>query len=185
MMFINRSQFFFITCAVINLFCAVLQAKSGLSNKVVRVDCDLTHQADPHTMQLGKMTFYFEREPIVNCMPSKEESNSMVFFFPQASIAKDIHASLMRACSTAQKDNCLTVQCEKVKKPIEGIRLVFTYDAAKVAIDKKTARSLLLEPGVAFSFYNKNLIDRIKNQTKSILNISYEATGVCFHGIKV
>lgn len=182
-MFINRARFFLISCLVINLCGVVLCIESGLPNKVVRIDCDLTHKTDPHTMQLGKMTFYFERDPIVNYMPSKEENDSMVFFFPQATISKDIHTSLMRACSTTQKDNCFAVHCEKVKKPIEGVRLVFSYDAGKVAIDKKSARSLQLEPGVVFSFYNKNLLDKIKNQTKSILNVSYEVTAVCLHGI--
>lgn len=189
---INRGRSFFLSYrgvksgfAVVVAFISISQAATkGVCNKVLRVECDVAHRDDLLKMQLGRVTFYFEQEPLVNCMPHREEKNSMVFFFPQATISKEMHAAFLHALSK-EEGGFFTVHCEKVKKPIEGIRLAINYDAHKVVIDKNSFRSSNLEPGVAFSFYNKVLLDRLKNQTKGVLNITYQDTRGYYTFLKV
>lgn len=177
---INKDKFFFLRYrgfksgfALFIAFTPMFQALAkGVLNKVVRVECDVTHKDDPLKMQFGRVTFYFENEPLVNYMPQREEKSSMVFFFPQATITKEMHAAFLQAFN--KEGGFFSLHCEKIKKPIEGIRFAIDYDAHKVVIDKNSFRSSNLEPGVAFSFYNKALLNRLKNQTKGVLNISYQ-----------
>lgn len=186
----NRGRLFMYGC-VIYALCFIFCSESSPFNKIIKIESDLgstlagaatnvtnsPNPTNPLKMQLGMLAFYFEKEPMVHFIPDRTKKNSMLFFFPQTTISKDLYNSFMStidAHNQAQNQDSFTIQCEKVKKPIEGIRLIINYDTHSVIVDKKMVRSRALEPGVVFNFYNKKLLDNLKNKTKSVLNVSYK-----------
>jgi len=142
----------------------------------------MTHVKDTSRMQFGTVIFYFEHDPIVNYIPSRNKQDSLVFFFPQIAMPASVYHALSHALKI-HKNDCIDIQCHRVYKPIEGMELVILYDPDTVIVDRKMLRSSRLEPGVSFNFYNKQLIETLKNKSKGVLNISYrykKVNGVYF-----
>lgn len=150
-----------------------VQCLAAGTNRLLHVESDLAHKADANEMQFGTVTLYFEREPVVNSPVSKGSCDQVVFFFPQTTCPRDMQATLAKTFGSRSEGDYISLRCEHVKKPIEGIQLTVLCNDAKVVIDRTQVRSFQLKPGIMFNFYNKELLNTVKNKTKSLLYLSY------------
>lgn len=163
---------FLMRCMEIILLSGHIQTLVAGTNRLVQVECDLVHRADASEMQFGTVVFYFEREPVVNCVPNRVPCDQMIFFFPQTTCSRDMHAALAKTFGS-HEGGFISLRCEHVKKPVEGMQLTVLCNDAKVVVDRMQVRSLQLKPGIMFNFYNKELLNTVKNKTKSLLRLSY------------
>lgn len=126
-------------------------------------------------LELGNLVFYFENKPIVNFVPDREKSDntsgissgmaSKVFIFPYSQIKDE------KLVSKINNDTGLgyKLKIERVTSPVKGVKITFLYDLSAVAFDYKFFDSIGNHKGVVFSFYNKNLIEKLKNLDDRIL----------------
>lgn len=120
-------------------------------------------------IDLGKIVFYFTKDPIINPLPSSHDdtAQSMTFFFPitkASDQARTMMSGINKNTSTLYR-----VHCEVVSKPVPGIKFTVAFDPAKVGFVYETFDSIGLQKGLVFRFYNKGLIEQLNNKHTSML----------------
>jgi len=142
-------------------------------NKAVGFVVSNSQKAGGNPLELGNVVFYFSEKPIVNFVPerkSKEKKGKKVFIFPKAGLKSKICQNSVKQINTVSGVG-YSLKIEKVTLPIEGVKLSITYDPGSVKIDYKMFESVANKQGVIFSFYNKKLINKIKNKENNVLCI--------------
>lgn len=171
------SKLFLVGLGLIAGFCCIAadnksSDKKNTSKQLVNVEYDFTQQKD-NKMQLGTVAFYFKQQPIVNELPQREDKNKAVFFFPMAQVSAQMYPKIEKMLADNATDS-FSVKLEKVMRPIPGLMLTIAYDPQKVSIQRIRQRSMDADPGVAFNFYNKSLIEHLQIQDKEMLKITFD-----------
>lgn len=164
-------NFFGLNCAqklnsIVNIFHHVV------SNNSYDNELKLVNQVPDYNLELGNLVFYFENKPIINFVPEREKNinvnggmASKIFIFPYAQIKDE---KLLKKSNT--EIGCgYKLKIERVSNPIKGVKVTFFYDLNAVAFDYKFFDSISNYKGVVFNFYNKNLIEKLKNLDDKIL----------------
>lgn len=127
-----------------------------------------SQNTDFNNIELGNLVFYFESKPVVSFIPDREKDGALskkVFIFPFAQIKDD---KLLKKINDAPARG-YKLLLERISSPIKGIKLTFFYDLDKIAFDYKFFDSINNHKGVVFNFYNKSLIDKLRNLDDRIL----------------
>jgi len=157
------------------IFCLLISSSmlcAQYHNEVLKVlhNKNVEHVARDNAFQydnieLGTVIFYFSQKPIVNFVPERSQDKKQaqkIFIFPKA-VLKNSYNSQGAGYS---------LKIESIKLPIEGVKLSITYDPNIVDFDYNVFESIANEKGVVFNFYNKQLIEKIKNKEDSVLCIA-------------
>jgi len=124
-----------------------------------------------HKMELGSMKFYFSEQPIINFVPTKQRpggKRQAVFIFPRAKVDEKIFGTIVNNINK-QKSRYYDICIERIKKPIEGIRLLITFDPNQVTFEYKFFESIKSEQGIIFSFYNRKLLNVLQSKEFYVL----------------
>jgi hypothetical protein len=187
------SNLFFVGLGLVVPLCGTnISAKNGLSKQqenkqLINVEYDFTQQKEnKNQMQLGTIALYFKQQPIVNELPQREQvgkqssglvrknnQNKAVFFFPLAQVSPHMYPKIEKMLADNATD-LFSVRLEKVMLPIPGLMLTIMHDAHKVSIQRVRQRSLDSDPGVAFHFYNKSLVQDLQIKDKEMLKITFD-----------
>jgi len=127
------------------------------SNSLVRVAQDLGS---------GTISLFFIKKPIINFIPIRHKDNETVFLekvfiFPKAEI-KDLQIEDF-------KGENYEIKIEQIKTPIEGIKLSIAYNTKKVSFDYKFTESVNSYHAIVFSFYNEELMEKLRKNVDSVL----------------
>lgn len=124
-----------------------------------------------NNLELGNLVFYFDSKPVINFIPERDQKNinpdgktQKTFIFPYAQIKDD--KLIKKVNSETGKGYKLKV--ERVNTPIKGLKVTLLYDES-VFLDYKFFDSISGHKGIVFNFYNKNLIDKLKNLDDRVL----------------
>lgn len=127
------------------------------------------HQGNPkhpHHIELVSLVFYCKEDPIMNVLPDRQsqaEKVNHVFFFPQM----QAQAQLFDKVNRIQTED-YSCRMEKVKTPIDGIRLTISYNPSKIVSRYELFDSIKAQKGVVFRFFNNSLIDTLRSQIKEV-----------------
>jgi len=126
-------------------------------------------------IELGNVVFYFVKKlkkPIINFIPMKNSTNlsqkAATFIFPKATI-KDAVCQKMIKRINRETGHGYALRIEKIKVPIDGIRLTIQYDPKKVSFRYTFCKSIGNYEGVIFSFYNEYLINKLEQRADDIV----------------
>lgn len=123
-------------------------------------------------LELGKVVFYFSRDPIVNertkKIDDKHAATKAVFFFPTIDVKSAECKQMIKRLNKIQSPS-YTIKVVIVEKPEKGISLIITYNAERVDFSYSSFESIGLQKGIVFTFYNKALINQLKNANSTIL----------------
>ena len=128
-------------------------------------------------MELGCVKFYFSGNPIFNYVPERKKKKNRdkkasfatkVFVFPYANI-KDMRVANFINDDTKNKEFRLTI--EKIKAPVQGVKLTVVYNPEKIELDYACCNSTSTVKAVVFNFYNKKLKDKLQIREERILGL--------------
>jgi len=125
-------------------------------------------------LELGSFIFYFSKKPIVNLVPVREMDigfKKLSFVFPKAKFKDSDCGKVINDINNINSFD-FNLKISKIEKPIDGIKLVVTYDPNKVAFNYDFFDPINFKGGIVFKFYNKNLMDNIKNQNDAVLQVA-------------
>ena len=125
------------------------------------------------SLELSKLVFYFSQEPIITLLPNYKNNRldgqiTATFFFPKAEISSSEARQMVAHCNQ-QKESFYTMHVAPITKPINGIQLVITYDPKQIAFEHDSFEAIGGQKGIVFTFYDKNLLERLKLQTNTVL----------------
>ena len=130
------------------------------------------HSADAMgSMELGNVVFYFAKKPRVSLLPIRDygaknvEKITQVFIFPYAEIRNN---SIVKQINGKHTD-AYALKIEKIDTPVKGIRFSFTYNPQKVSFNYAFFDAISNYKGVVFNFYNKNLLDKLNDNSDAVL----------------
>jgi len=169
-------------CSVFCLLLSVCVMHSQYCNEMLQVFHNKqkvnvskhSQESDYDNLELGNVVFYFAQKPIVNFVPERNihdvKNSTKVFIFPKAILKNSSCFSSVKKVNDSFGLG-YSLKIEKITVPIEGLKLSITYDSDRVEINYKTFESIANEQGVIFNFYNKQLINKIKNKEDNVLCI--------------
>lgn len=164
-------------CVVLMLImsaCNIISVENSSSLKTVLEKCECWSNPDNVALQVGKVVMHFTENPMIHPLPSTiySRKNDHIFFIPTA----DVSDNQLRAIMDALKKNnnqWYSLSISREKKPIAGIKVIFSYDPQKVSIDHTLFDTLGTQKGIVFRLYNKSVIDAIKiKQNSSLLRVA-------------
>lgn len=120
-------------------------------------------------IDLGKVVFYFAKDPIINPLPTVHDKReqSLVFFFPMTQ-ASNQAKSMMKTINKGTS-SLYRIHLEQVSKPILGIKFTITFDPDNVDFSYETFDSISLQKGLVFRFYNKVVIAQLNSKHTTML----------------
>lgn len=132
-------------------------------------------------LELGKIVFYFEKDPIILTDSSNPNHTEYVFFFPKVIIKnteckKALIASNANKLESPQKPYSIKLEiAEKVieGKSIKGVKMSLAYDPQLVMHAIESFDAINMSKGVVVRLYNKKLIEAIKNKGNGILQLAH------------
>ncbi len=151
----------------------VMGKENTLTPRTVLQACECWESADDRALQVGKVILRFSENPMIHPLPSTiyTKRNNHIFFIPTGEISDEALRNFMAQVKNQEhKWYSISISCEK--KPIAGIKVVFTYDPEKVSIEHKAFNTLGTEKGVMFRLYNKALVDFLKSKERSLLRVA-------------
>ncbi len=123
----------------------------------------------PSHIELGNLVFYFEHEPhIESSVVAKGDRTLQRLFLPNVSVSNELKESLQQIHKTT-KELSYTMQLNAKEHPRKGLEITFIYPTDKVGVKYNHFQSIGLQKGLAFQFYNKEVIHRINQLGKSII----------------
>ncbi len=130
---------------------------------------DKKESQSSHRIELGKLVFYFEYEPhIESSVVAKGNRTLQRLFLPNVSVSNELKENLQQIHKTT-KELSYTMQLNAKEHPRKGLEITFIYPTDKVGVKYNHFQSIGLQKGLAFQFYNKEVIHRIKQLGKSII----------------
>ncbi len=123
----------------------------------------------PHHIELGNLVFYFEHEPhIESSVVAKGNRTLQRLFLPNVSVSNELKESLQEIHKTT-KELSYSMQLNAKEHPRKGLEITLIYPSDKVGVKYNHFQSIGLQNGLAFQFYNKEVIHRIKQLGKSVI----------------
>lgn len=119
-------------------------------------------------IELGSLVFYFKEEPDFKLLTSRSLANGWkedVFLFPKTKVNHDIIKKVDAVLSG------YTAKIESMPAH-QDLKLVIQYDPQKVGTTHDTFDSIGMEKGLAIKFFNKELLEKIRNHPKPILQMA-------------
>ena len=126
------------------------------------------------SIDIGQLVFYFPKRQMVNQLSEKELPSGKkehVYFMPQAEIDK----SLLDKVASIALDG-LQVRVQEVTAPTRGVQLRLVFDPQKVQIAQHEFDTIGLKKGIMFSFYNKHVLDKLKNRQDLLLQTTCDVS---------
>ncbi len=154
------------------LFCStgimVAVERMNQLNKIFHHKGDLQDAAPQ--LELGNLVFYFARAPKIDIIPASraDDLERRIFFFPYTQV-KSGDVEKMISALNGSLGSTYSVRIEIVNKPIEGVRLVVSYNPAEVDMSYDTFDSISMQKGIVFRFYNKEILEQLRNKGRPIL----------------
>jgi hypothetical protein len=136
--------------------------------------CECWAASDDNSLEVGKVVLHFSDNPMINPLPSTiyTAKNDHIYFIAAADISRDQLRSVMEAVKK-NNNKWYKLSLSVEKKPIPGIKLVFTYDPEKVSVTHLSFDTLGMQKGVSFRLYNKALINKLnKRRERPLLCIA-------------
>lgn len=164
-----------------------LSAKDTTMNELTKIFYHRVGDTQSAHIDLGKVVFYFTKEPIVNKLPSAKDTHdqSITFFFPVTKASEQAR-TMMATTINNHPSSWYRMHLEEVSKPVPGIKCTIVFDSEKVGFSYETFDSISLQKGLVFRFYNKTLIEQLNNKHSSVLRTACaQKPGVvidCGHG---
>lgn len=121
------------------------------------------------SIELGKIVFYFSQEPIINRLPSLTDGTTVTLFFPGTKLSREAGMALTALAS--DNNSLYQLKCASVTKPIKGIKCDINFDPAQVSFEYSLFDSIKLNKGLVFRFFNKQLLDAMSKQERSVLRV--------------
>ena len=143
-------------------------------------------QAQSNTsIELGNLVLYLDQFPkISRTVVHKGNITEQRFFLPEIEAqSSDVLAAIERINKT--KDMPYTVQIAQQKIPQKGLSIILSYNNRLVDIIHNRFDSISLQKGIVFRIYNKELVKKINNTPKSIIQTALYKPHViidCGHG---
>jgi hypothetical protein len=135
--------------------------------------CECVAAQDECSLELGKVSLHFSNNPMIQPLPSTSYTakNSHIFFIPAADVsARELGAMMDVVKKNSNKWYSISLSLEK--KPIVGIKVVFTFDPEVVAMEHQSFDILGTQQGVSFRFYNKSMINALRLKERSLLRVT-------------
>lgn len=178
-----RNIYIFFAFSLLNFFCAVASNQAHYLNKVFhhQVAVDTKNDKTLLPIELGKVVFYFSKNPAVEKIQkdSAVKEKNVAFFFPMAEVNSGECKSMIKRINSAQGP-FYTIKLAIVNRPQKGVTLTIQYNEEKIAFSYASFESIGLQKGLVFTFYNKTLIQRLKNTNDAILRTAFneKKTGI-------
>lgn len=116
------------------------------------------------SIELGMIVFYFSQEALIKELPAKNHLNqtNITFFFPLVNIPS---AEVRQMITQLQnvKNPLYSIRIQETKNP-NGLEVIIGYNSDKVIFNYELFDAITLHKGVVFHFYNKALLDTMKNK---------------------
>lgn len=120
-------------------------------------------------LELGKIVFYFTQMPEIKQLSQHSTTTAMEmkqYFFPAVSVTPSVNEMIN---ALKKLGNYYAINITATQKPQQGLLLTVEYDPKKIIIQHDTFVSIGMQKGIVFYFYNKQLIDILKNKDERIL----------------
>jgi hypothetical protein len=135
--------------------------------------CECFAADDECSLEVGKVSLHFSNNPMVHPLPSTvyTAKNNHIFFIPAADVSpRELRVMMDMAKKNSNKWYSVSLSLEK--KPMAGIKIVFTFDPEKVAMEHRSFDILGTQQGVSFRFYNKSMINALRLKERSLLRVT-------------
>ncbi|TET06238.1 N-acetylmuramoyl-L-alanine amidase [Candidatus Dependentiae bacterium] len=144
-----------------NQLCKVFH--HGSQDNQVLSDCNAV-------LEVGKVVFYFTKEPKIELVSEKQLDNQkkqIIFSFSSAIIKSDEYTRVLQALQRIKPLN-YTLALKQVK---QGLQFSISYNPSKVEIVYDTCDLINLYKGAVFTFYSKELLEKIKEEGKPLIRM--------------
>ncbi|MFZ5954557.1 MAG: N-acetylmuramoyl-L-alanine amidase family protein [Candidatus Dependentiae bacterium] len=127
-------------------------------------------------LELGKLVFYFNQMPEIkknSQHTSVTDIQTVEYFFPNV----EINPSLNDMITDSKKNHGLyyAITVTPTKKPERGLLLTIKYDPKKIMIQHDQFVAISMQKGIVFYFYNKLLLDNLKDKDEKILQTAWRS----------
>lgn len=124
-------------------------------------------------LELGKVALYFSAEPqIKQTEKTQKNMRTVELFFPESVMSPAARSMLATLART--KSPWYSVRITTAHKDPQGITCAISYNTDAVVFTYETCESIKLQKGVVFTFYDKNLLNRIATHNKNILRTAWQ-----------
>lgn len=124
-------------------------------------------------LEIGKIVFYFAKDPEIRLISNEhlnDQRKQLIFLFPMISI-KDNECRAMMDALRNDGNQWYNVALEQVQRPAPGLRFSILYDPRTIEMTYDTFDSIGLYKGVVFTFYNKMLLEKMKDKSQPLIHV--------------
>jgi N-acetylmuramoyl-L-alanine amidase len=130
-----------------------------------------------HELMWGeKLVFYFDKQPIINRLPSRTKSSSaqekLVIHFPFTHLSAPSIEEIKERIALVGKDK-YAVWLEEVNTPIKGTRLTIEYDPQKILCIHEECDSIQHLKGLIVGLYDKETLKAIAKHDEGLLKVAW------------
>jgi len=143
---------------------------------------------EPVNIELATLTLYFDRKPLVNCIPTLTTQKSFelssqqelprvdqlrqeaVYFFPLSSVP---HGEVKKSFDllNAVKNKYYSLRIDQVSAPVAGVKLTITYNSDQVQVGHDILQTYDRVYCVVFRIYSRGLLDAIEKKEQALLMV--------------
>ncbi len=133
--------------------------------------------ATPHSLELGKVVLYLQKEPVVEMRGQKNLPNATEysFFMPQTSLTAEAKKMIE---SSANSFNTNLYRMRLSEMPKGGIMVTIVCATPSVGMRCQLFESIKRDKGIVFSFYNNDLIKSLDKE-KPVLRTAQNSKQPC------
>lgn len=122
------------------------------------------------SLELSKVVLYFLQEPVI--LPTTQEKSFqgkklVTYLFPKTELSSEAQDMLYKCNNQTNTHYSCTIK--SVSKPVPSIEVTLMYDPAKVVYQYDTFQSMSNQKAIVFTFFDKQLIDRLRDMRTTIL----------------
>lgn len=122
------------------------------------------------SLELSKLVFYFTQEPVL--LPTSEKEGLqgkkiVTYLFPKTDISSEAQSMLYK-CNN-QSSPYYSCIVKMVQKPVQAVEVTIVYDPKHVVYQYDAFEAIGSQKAIVFTFFNKQLLDRLKDMKTSIL----------------
>ncbi len=160
----NYIQKYLTYLVILNVFQCAGSVQVNYLNKVFHHKGEMSHT----------ISCYFASKPICTPLPQRKMNETgwqtLHFLMPKTKIGGESVSALKDLNNVAQmlgteKSSSYTIQVKDVVSPVDGVLVAVGFDASAVAFKCETMVAVQGQPSVVFKFYNKRILNEIKNKT--------------------
>lgn len=135
-------------------------------------------------LELGFLSLYVDQEPTVQILPQVSRTSHEHVFFCPGIIASAESAKAIEQINTVS-GKVYQVRVEQVSLPVQGLKIVFTYDPTMVGITYDFFDSIQHQKGIVFRLHDRIFLDQLKKKGAPVLRTAQRPPVVvvdCGHG---